>query len=108
MKVSKVVVVSAEHHPYHKLWLKLAERLSNVLKVPLEVKIEDYVYLVEHGDKDEFGMSWLPQILVELEDSSVHWLLSRLPLDEKLQPDEDKALSEMLEKLKSLGVEVPG
>lgn len=108
MKVLKVVIVTAEHHPYHKLWLKLAERLSNVLKAPLEVKVEDYVYLVEHGDRDEFGMSWLPQILVELEDNTVRWLLSRLPLDERLQPDEEKAINEMLEKLKFLGVEIPG
>jgi len=107
LKASKVVIVTAEHHPYHKMWLKLAERLSAILKVPLEVKVEDYVYLVEHGDRDEFGMSWLPQILVELEDSTIHWLLSRLPLDERLQPDEEKAVYEMLEKLKSLGVEVP-
>lgn len=106
MKVLKVVIVTADHHPYHKLWLSLAEKLSNILKVPLEVKIEDYVYLVEHGDKDEFGMSWLPQILVELEDGSIHWLLSRLPLNERLQPDENKAIEEMLVKLRELGIEI--
>lgn len=107
MKVKKIVIVTAEHHPYHKLWLKLADKLSKILNAPLDVKNEDYVYLVEHGDKDEFGMSWLPQILVELEDNTIHWLLSKLPLNETLQPDEDKAISEMLEKLKSIGVETP-
>lgn len=106
LKVSKVVIVTAEHHPYHKLWLRLAEKLSNILKTPLDVKIEDYVYLVEHGEKDEFGMSWLPQILVELDDNSVHWVLSRLPLNERLQPDEEAAIREMLDKIKSIGVEV--
>jgi len=106
VKVAKVVIVTAEHHPYHKLWLKLAEALSKILNVPLEVKIEDYVYLVEHGDKDEFGMSWLPQILAEFEDGTVHWLLSQLPLNEALQPDEQKAINEMLEKLRTLGVSV--
>jgi len=107
LKVNKVVIVTAQHHPYHKFWVKLAENLSKLLNVPLDVRIEDYVYLVEHGDKDEFGMAWLPQILVELEDGSVHWVLSQLPLNNALQPDEEKALSEMLEKLKSLSVEVP-
>lgn len=107
LKVRKVVLVTAEHHPYHKLWVKLAEELSKILNVPLEVKLEDYVYLVDYGDKDEFGMSWLPQILVELENNDVRWLLSRLPLNNALQPDEEKAISEMIEKLKSLGVEVP-
>lgn len=102
-----MVIVTAEYHPYHKLWLKLAERLSSTLNTPLEIKIEDYVYLVEHGDKDEFGMSWLPQILIQLEDNSVHPLLSRLPLDDKLNPDESKAIDEMLKKLQLLGVEVP-
>lgn len=107
MKVSKVVVVTAEHHPYHKLWMSLAQKLSQTLGVPMEVKIEDYVYLVEHGDKDEFGMSWLPQILVELDNGNVHWLLSQLPLNERLEPDEEKALEAMLSKLKELGVEAP-
>jgi hypothetical protein len=107
LKVKKVVLVTAEHHPYHKLWFRLAENLSKLLNTPLEVKVEDYVYLVEHGDKDEFGMAWLPQILVELEDGSIQWLLSKLPLNNALQPDEGKAINEMLEKLKSIGVEVP-
>ncbi|MCC6054775.1 MAG: hypothetical protein LM589_05620 [Thermosphaera sp.] len=107
LKVKKIVLVTAEHHPYHKLWTRLAENLSKLLNTPLEVKVEDYVYLVEHGDKDEFGMAWLPQILVELEDGSIHWLLSKLPLNNALQPDEEKAINEMLEKLKSIGVEVP-
>ncbi|MEM4481289.1 MAG: hypothetical protein QXK88_06070 [Desulfurococcaceae archaeon] len=107
MKVLKVVIVTAEHHPYHKLWTKIAERLSNALNAPLEVKIEDYVYLVEHGDKDEFGMSWLPQILVQLDDNTIYPVLSRLPLNERLDPDEDKAIEEMIKKLQSLGVETP-
>jgi hypothetical protein len=106
MKVEKVVLVTADHHPHHKLWVKLAEKFSKVINAPLEVKIEDYVYLVEHGDKDEFGMSWLPQILVELSDGSVHWLLSRMPLNNALQPDEEAALKEMLNKLKAIGVQV--
>lgn len=107
MRVSKVVVVTAEHHPYHKFWLKLADKLSKMVNAPLDVKIEDYVYLVEHGDKDELGMTWLPQILVETDDGKVYWLLSQLPLNERLEPSEEKALEEMLRKLRELGIEIP-
>jgi len=107
VKVRKVVIVTAEHHPYHKLWLKLAETLSKSLGVELEVRKEDYVYLVEYGDKDDLGMSWLPQILVELDDGRVQWVLSQLPLNERLQPDEEEAQKVMLNKLRELGVEVP-
>ncbi|MCI4461485.1 MAG: hypothetical protein JHC12_00775 [Thermogladius sp.] len=99
--VKKIVLVTAEHHPYHKLWVKLAERISKELNVPLEVKKEDYVYVNEYGDKDEFGMAWLPQILAELNDGTVRVLLSQLPLNQALQPDEEKALEIM--KSKALG-----
>lgn len=107
MKVSKLVIVTAEHHPYHKFWLRLADKLSKMLNAPLDVKIEDYVYLVEHGDKDEFGMTWLPQILVEMDNGDVYGLLSQLPLDEKLEPSEEKAINAMLQRLRDLGVEIP-
>uniref|UniRef100_A0A7J3XYC8 Uncharacterized protein n=1 Tax=Thermogladius calderae TaxID=1200300 RepID=A0A7J3XYC8_9CREN len=99
--VKKIVLVTAEHHPYHKLWVKLADRISKELNVPLDVKIEDYVYVNEYGDKDEFGMAWLPQILAELDDGGVRVLLSQLPLNQALQPDEEKALEIM--KSKALG-----
>jgi hypothetical protein len=107
VRVSRVVIVTAEHHPYHKFWLKLADKLSKTVNAPLDVKIEDYVYLVEHGDKDELGMTWLPQILVETDDGRVYWLLSQLPLNERLEPSEEKALEEMLRKLRELGIEMP-
>jgi len=99
--VKKIVLVTAEHHPYHKLWVRMAEKISKELDVPLDVKIEDYVYVNEYGDKDEFGMAWLPQILAELDDGSVRVLLSQLPLNQALQPDEEKALEIM--KSKALG-----
>jgi len=62
--VKKIVLVTAEHHPYHKLWVRMAEKISKELNVPLDVKIEDYVYVNEYGDKDEFGMAWLPKALL--------------------------------------------
>ncbi|MGC9011474.1 hypothetical protein [Thermogladius sp.] len=99
--IKKVVLVTAEHHPYHKLWVKLAERISKDLNAPLDVKIEDYVYINEYGDKDEYGMAWLPQILAEYDDGTVRVLLSQLPLNQALQPDEEKAIEIM--KSKALG-----
>ncbi|AFK50849.1 hypothetical protein TCELL_0424 [Thermogladius calderae 1633] len=99
--IKKVVLVTAEHHPYHKLWVKLAERLSKDLNTSLDVKIEDYVYINEYGDKDEYGMAWLPQILAEYDDGTVKVLLSQLPLNQALQPDEEKAIEIM--KSKALG-----
>ncbi len=101
-KPKKIYLVTATHHPYHELWKKIAEELSKKLDVELEIKHEDYLFLIEHGDTDEYGMAWLPQILVELDDGSIKVLLSQLPLNDNLQPDTDKALNTMLEKIKEL------
>ena len=101
-KPRKLVLVTAEHHPHHNLWLKLLDNIAKRTGLEKEGKIEDYLYLIEHGDTDEYGMAWLPQLLVELDDGSVRLLLSRLPLNEKLEPDIEKAEQIVLEKLAEL------
>ncbi len=99
-RVKKIILVTATHHPYHSLWSKLAEDLAKKLGVELEVKYEDYVFLIEHGDTDEYGMAWVPQILAEFDDGSIRVLLSQLPLNEALQPDANKAIEIMIDKIK--------
>jgi hypothetical protein len=102
VKAKKLVIVTATHHPYHKLWMKIAEEAAKQLGLDLEVKYEDYLYLIEHGDTDEYGMAWVPQILAEFEDGSVRLLLSQLPLNEAYQPDKDKAVEIIVKKVKEL------
>jgi len=99
-KVKKIILVTATHHPYHSLWKKLAEEVANRHGIELEIRYEDYVFLIEHGDTDEYGMAWVPQILAEFDDGSIKVLLSQLPLNEALQPDLGKALEIMEEKIK--------
>jgi hypothetical protein len=98
-KPIKLVLVTAEHHPHHKLWMQLLERIAEKTGLEKEVRIEDYVYLIEHGDTDEYGMAWLPQLLVEYDDGTVKLLLSKLPLNEKFEPDLDEAERIVLKKL---------
>jgi hypothetical protein len=100
-KPVKLVLVTAEHHPYHKLWMKLLDKIAEKTGLRKEVKIEDYVYLIEHGDTDEYGMAWLPQLLVEYDDGSVKLLLSKLPLNAKFEPDLEEAERIVLSKLKA-------
>jgi len=70
-KVKKVVLDTAEFHPLHRNWVSLAQTIAKELNVDLEVKQEDYVYAISYGDKDDFGMAWLPQLFLEMEDGSV-------------------------------------
>ncbi len=104
-KPVKLVLVTAEHHPHHRLWLQLLDRVASETGLEKEVKIEDYLYLIEHGDTDEYGMAWLPQLLVELDNGEVKLLLSKLPLNKKLEPDIEEAARIVLEKLKKISEE---
>ncbi len=102
-KVVKLILDTAEHHPLHRAWLKLAEGLAKELGVDVEVKKEDYVFAIEHGETDDLGMAWLPQLFAELEDGSVKLILSRYPFDPSTtKPDEKLAYEEAKKKIDEL------
>lgn len=99
MVVKKFVLVSATHMPQHKYFKKLAEELSKELGVELEIKEEDYVFVNTYGEKDEFGMSWLPQLFAVV-NGDVIPVLTRFPINEKtLDYDYEKAKYEVRKKL---------
>jgi hypothetical protein len=102
-KPVKLILVTAKDHPHHKLWTKLLEELAKETGLETETRIEDYLLLTEHGDTDDLGMPWLPQILVELDNGEIRVLISKLPLNKALQPDLGLAKKEALERLKELG-----
>ncbi len=105
-KVRKLILVTASHPPQHRYFRRIAYGLSKKLGVEYEVKQEDYVFLNEYGEKDDFGMAWAPQLFAELDDGRVVVVLSQLPIDPKsLNIDVEKGLEQALEKLRSYGVE---
>lgn len=101
-KPKKLILVTAEHHPLHKAWVRLVEELSSELGLDVEVKLEDYVFLTKYGETDDLGMTWLPQLLVELEDGSIRPLLSEMPLNDAYKADPEKAKGVIKERLKQL------
>ena len=101
-KARKVVLVTATHHPLHQEWKKIAERVASELGVEIEIREDDYIYVNEYGDKDEYGMAWLPQLFVELDDGRVVLLLSKIPLTPAHKPDIDAAVKEALNRVKTV------
>lgn len=99
-KPKKLILDTAEHHPHHKQWIKMAEAVANELDIELEVKHEDYEFAIQHGVTDELGMAGLPQIMLELDDGRIIPLLHEIPLDDKYQPDFEKGKQVILEKIK--------
>jgi hypothetical protein len=91
MAVKKLILVTAKHLPQHKYFESLAKQLSKELNVPLDVIEEDYVFVNTYGEKDEFGMAWLPQLFAEI-DGEIKPILTRLPINERtLDVDLEKA-----------------
>jgi len=101
-RVRKLILVTAQHHPLHKYFVDLTERVAGELGIDKEVRYEDYVFLIEHGETDELGMTWLPQLLAEMDDGKIVLLMSKAPLDDSLRPDIEKGLKEVHSKIKSL------
>ena len=101
-KPVKLVLVTAKDHPQHKMWVRLVEELAGETGLEYEVRYEDYLLITEHGDTDDLGMPWLPQLLVQLDDGSYKLLLSRLPLNRTLQPDPEEAKKIIRERLRGL------
>jgi len=100
--LSKLILVTATHHPYHQKWLELTQRLSQELGVEYEVREEDYLFAIEHGKTDDLGMAGLPQLFAQLADGRILLLLWEIPLNEKFEADFEKARVKVLESLKEI------
>ena len=102
-RIRKIILDTAEFHPLHKAWLNLAKRLAEELGVELEVKKEDYLYAIEHGQTDDLGMASLPQLFAELEDGSVVLIMAEYPFDPKTtKPDKELAYKEAKKKIEEI------
>jgi len=99
-KVKKIILVSGTFHPLHAKAERVAKEVASELGIEFEMKLEDYVYLTEHGVKDELGFASIPQIFIELDDGTVKPVLWEFPLNEKLKPDIAKAKEQILSRIK--------
>ncbi|WP_054836311.1 hypothetical protein [Metallosphaera hakonensis] len=97
-----MILVTSENHPNHKGFLNIAESISKELNVELEIKNEDYAFLSDYGEKDEFGMSWLPQLLIQLEDGRIYPVLTQMPFGKDFKPDPEAGKQEAFNKIKNL------
>lgn len=102
-KITKIILDDLPSHPLHKMWVNLAERLSKELGVELEILKEDYVFAMEHGETDDLGMTWLPQLFAQLESGEVRLVLSKFPFNPSTgQSDPDAAYSQAMEIVKKI------
>ncbi|MEB3825231.1 MAG: hypothetical protein LRS47_01010 [Desulfurococcales archaeon] len=98
-KPVEVILDTAKHHPYHKMWENIARTVAEKLGVELKILEEDYMFAIDHGITDDLGMAALPQLLIKLDDGSIKPLLAQLPLGSDYKPDPDKAVELALKKV---------
>ncbi|MDT7861041.1 MAG: hypothetical protein RRA45_02310 [Saccharolobus sp.] len=103
MAAKKLILVTSESHPLHKIFMEILEELSKELNLEKEVKLEDYSFLADYGEKDEFDMPFLPQLFVDLGNGKIVPVLTKIPFDSQFKPDKNAGKEEALKKIKNLG-----
>ncbi|PSN84586.1 hypothetical protein B9Q11_04410 [Candidatus Marsarchaeota G2 archaeon ECH_B_SAG-F08] len=92
----KIVLVTAPWDSVRKYVEPICKVVAEQLGVELEIREEDYSFLVDYGEKDDFGGVEIPQVFV-VSNGKVTHVFTRIPLNEKGQPDITGA-TEMLKK----------
>lgn len=99
-KPVRIILVSGEHHPLHKLLDTLCREVAEEIGLEYELKLEDYVFLSEYGIKDEFGFAGIPQVFAYYDSGEVKPLLNEFPLDENYKVDVEKTKAIIKDKLR--------
>jgi hypothetical protein len=92
----KILLVTADWDNVKKYVEPICKGVAAELGVELEVRNEDYGFLVEHGEKDDFGGVEIPQVFV-VDGEKVKHVFTRIPLTVEGKPD-IKSATEMLKK----------
>ncbi|MDI9608978.1 MAG: hypothetical protein QFX34_01705 [Candidatus Verstraetearchaeota archaeon] len=101
MKVESIILVTADWEKAGQYAMKVCEAVSKAQNVPLEVKKEDYDFLIAHGVKDEFGGIDIPQVFLKLEDGTVKYVMSRIPDRSDGMPDIEKGIQLLTDAIKA-------
>ncbi|WP_338600650.1 hypothetical protein V6M85_12355 [Sulfolobus tengchongensis] len=103
MTAKKLILVTSESHPLHKVFMEIVDELSKELNLEKEIKMEDYAFLADYGEKDEFDMPFLPQLFIQTADGKITPILTKIPFDASLKPDKKSGKEEAIKKIKNLG-----
>ncbi len=90
MPVKKIIAVIAEWETSSKYVKKLVEEVSNETNLELEIRQEDWEFLVNYGQKDEYGGVEVPQVFLVDDKGNIKHIMGRVPLDENGKPDLEK------------------
>ncbi|MCR6691166.1 MAG: hypothetical protein MRT15_02120 [archaeon YNP-LCB-003-016] len=96
MTAKKIIVVSASWEEASKYVKKAVSELAKERGFEVEFKEEDYEFLDKYGVKNEYGGIDIPQVFIQ-DEEGVKYVMSRVPLNERGQPDVNAAKKIILE-----------
>lgn len=79
-RAKKLILVGAPWAAFNDKLKKLCQEVAAEKGLEFEEKIEDYIFLTKHGEKDELGGADIPQVFVELDDGTIKHVLTRVPI----------------------------
>ncbi|MFP3190394.1 MAG: hypothetical protein RXR31_03530 [Thermoproteota archaeon] len=91
MEGTKIIAVVADWEESSKYIKRVVEEVSKETNTSLEIKNEDWDFLVTYGVKDEYGGVEVPQVFIQDEKDKIRFVMGRVPLDENGKPDLKKA-----------------
>ncbi|MDT7892465.1 MAG: hypothetical protein RQ952_07045 [Thermoproteota archaeon] len=97
MVAKKIIAVVAEWEASSKYVKKIVEEVSKEKNIQVEIKEEDWEFLVNYGVKDEFGGVEVPQVFVQDDNGNIKFVMGRVPLDAEGKPDLNKAKEILLQ-----------
>jgi hypothetical protein len=97
MKAEGIVIVTADWEKAGQYAMKVCEAVSKAQNIPLEIKKEDYDFLISFGEKDEFGGVDIPQTFLKLEGGTIKHIMTRVPLQNNGMPDLELGIKKLTE-----------
>ena len=98
----KIVLVTADYDPLRGKVKRVLREVSQEKNVELEIRNEDWDFLIKYGEKDELGGFDLPQVFIVDKEGNVKHIITRVPLDEKGKPRYDYVKELVIKELKKL------
>ncbi|MGC8600989.1 MAG: hypothetical protein ACP5GO_01320 [Thermoprotei archaeon] len=100
MEPKAIILVTADWDLLKSYAKKICQTAAAQLNIEYKELNEDWDFLTNYGEKDEFGGVEIPQAFIETVDGKFVHVMTKVPLNEKGMPDLQKGVQLFLDKLK--------
>ncbi len=98
--VRRIILAIGEGAPLVKQAKRVCTEVSQITGVEVDIIKDDWEFLYEHGERDEWGGIDLPQIFIETDEGEIKHVMTRLPLTPDGKVDLESAKRILLEALR--------